>query len=48
MERKSLLNQLELSYAPLTAHEFAITKNDMENSNRESTTDFDNGKKEDK
>ncbi|NRT17178.1 hypothetical protein HNP99_003557 [Flavobacterium sp. 28A] len=29
MERKSLLNQLELGYAPLTAYEFAITKNDI-------------------
>lgn len=28
MERKSLLNQLELAYAPLTAYEFAITKQD--------------------
>lgn len=29
MERKSLINQLELAYAPLTAYEFAITKNDF-------------------
>lgn len=29
MDRKSLLNQLELAYAPLTAYEFAITKNDI-------------------
>ena len=28
MDRKSLLNQLELAYAPLTAYEFAIIKND--------------------
>lgn len=28
MESKSLLNQLELAYAPLTAYEFAITKQD--------------------
>ncbi len=28
MNRKSLLNQLELAYAPLTAYEFAIVKDD--------------------
>lgn len=28
MERKSLFNQLELGYAPLTAYEFSIVKND--------------------
>lgn len=28
MERKSLLNQLELGYAPLTAYEFAVVKDD--------------------
>ena len=28
MNRKSLLNQLELAYAPLTAYEFAVVKND--------------------
>lgn len=28
MDRKSLLNQLELAYAPLTAYEFAIVKDD--------------------
>ena len=28
MEQKSLLNQLELAYAPMTAYEFAILKND--------------------
>ena len=30
MNRKSLLNQLELAYAPLTAYEFAILKDDKE------------------
>lgn len=30
MERKSLLNQLELAYAPMTAYEFAILKNDKD------------------
>ena len=28
MNRKSLLNQLELAYAPLTAYEFAVVRND--------------------
>ena len=28
MNRKSLLNQLELAYSPLTAYEFAIIKDD--------------------
>ncbi|MBU2062255.1 MAG: hypothetical protein KKH44_10465, partial [Bacteroidetes bacterium] len=28
MERKSLINQMELAYAPLTAYEFAILKDD--------------------
>ena len=28
MDRKTLLSQLELAYAPLTAYEFAKTKND--------------------
>lgn len=28
MNRKSLLNQLELAYAPMTAYDFAIVKND--------------------
>ncbi|WP_400263120.1 hypothetical protein ACFX5U_08650 [Sphingobacterium sp. SG20118] len=28
MNRKSLLNQLELAYAPLTAYEFAVVKNE--------------------
>ena len=28
MDRKSLINQLELAYAPLTAYEFAIVKDD--------------------
>ncbi len=28
MNRKSLINQLELAYAPLTAYEFAVVKND--------------------
>lgn len=29
MDRKSLLNQLELAYAPLTAYEFALSKDDQ-------------------
>lgn len=28
MSRKSILNQLELAYAPLTAFEFAVLKDD--------------------
>lgn len=28
MDRKSLLNQIELAYAPITAYEFAIIKDD--------------------
>jgi hypothetical protein len=29
MKRKSLINQLELAYAPMTAYEFAIMKDDL-------------------